>query len=339
VDARIAGITATVTWRRLKDIVAAAILAADPPKAVDDAEQAAARAGVFLDPETTHGFQTMVINANAGDLVDLDKALDVIAGALEVFGDARSLQQRRATAAGIIADPQAALDLVAQAEQVRQTHREAAAARRAGDSDLAEEIEQTLPDPTAPASWKPFMFKRAVLYYHLSKETLDAILAGKDFAGAGVVRVEDIGPVILDQVKQWLGHSNVVLKPVINLPGIQPVDHYETPPAMSEAIGLIRQADSFPYGTCTSRHQDNEHDAVPPDEPRWATAVTTDRPLHPAQTGPATQPETRPVRHHRMKTFGGWTVHQVRPGAWLFRSPHGYYYLVDQLGTTSLGKL
>ena len=53
-----------------------------------------------------------------------------------------------------------------------------------------------------------------------------------------MVRPEDIGPVILEQVKQWLQHANVVLKPVINLPGLPPVDHYETPPAMSEAIGL-----------------------------------------------------------------------------------------------------
>jgi hypothetical protein len=44
-------------------------------------------------------------------------------------------------------------------------------------------------------------------------------------------------------------------------------------------------------------------------------------------------------RHHRIKTHGGWTVTQPRPGAWLHRSPHGYHYLVDQHGTTPLGKL
>ncbi len=85
------------------------------------------------------------------------------------------------------------------------------------------------------------------------------MLAGQPYAGAGVVRVEDIGPVILDQVKQWLGHSNVVVKPVIDLAGVQPVDHYETPPKTSEAIRLIRSVDYFPYGTSTSRHQDCEH--------------------------------------------------------------------------------
>ena len=76
------------------------------------------------------------------------------------------------------------------------------------------------------------MWKRAVLYYHLSKETLDAILAGKQYAGAGVVRVEDIGPIIADQVCQWLAHTNVVVKPVIDLSAIPPVDHYDITPSL-----------------------------------------------------------------------------------------------------------
>ena len=43
--------------------------------------------------------------------------------------------------------------------------------------------------------------------------------------------------------------------------------------------------------------------------------------------------------HHRIKTYAGWTATQLRPGAWLYRSPHRYYFLVDQHGTTPLGKL
>ncbi len=45
-------------------------------------------------------------------------------------------------------------------------------------------------------------------------------------------------------------------------------------------------------------------------------------------------------RHtHRVKTFAGWTTIQVRPGARLIISPHRYLFLVDQHGTTPLGKL
>ena len=44
-------------------------------------------------------------------------------------------------------------------------------------------------------------------------------------------------------------------------------------------------------------------------------------------------------RHHRWKTFAGWTVTQPRPGARLYRSPHHYGFLVDEHGTTALGRL
>ena len=37
--------------------------------------------------------------------------------------------------------------------------------------------------------------------------------------------------------------------------------------------------------------------------------------------------------HHRVKTFGGWKVCQPEPGIWLWRSPHGWIYLVNASGT------
>ena len=58
----------------------------------------------------------------------------------------------------------------------------------------------------------------------------------------------------------------------------------------------------------------------------------------PGQTDPLTMAKLTRT-HHRLKTHGGWTVHQVKPGAWQWRSPHGYHFLVDQHGTTPLGKL
>ena len=98
---------------------------------------------------------------------------------------------------------------------------------------------------------------------------------------------------------------------------------------MSEAIGLARSADSFPYGTCTSRRQDNEH-TIP--------YLPIDDGGPPGQTDPQKMSKMTRFRH-RVKTYGGWTVRQLRPGAWLYRSPHQYHYLVDQHGTTALGKL
>ena len=70
----------------MRTIVAAAVLAADPPKALDDADQAAARAGVFVDPEAKDGYQNIIIKARAGDVQAFNKAIEVIARALKILG-------------------------------------------------------------------------------------------------------------------------------------------------------------------------------------------------------------------------------------------------------------
>ncbi len=276
VDRQIAGHHGHLPWARLKKALDAAILRADPPKAMSDAEQAAAEAGVsWRKDDVTHGYGVMIIKAAAGDLEAFDQALDVISRSLKVLGDPRPADQRRATAIAILADPDGAKALVDRAEQTRKTMLEAAAARRAGNGVLADTLDLAV-------DRRPLVFTNAVLYLHLTRDTLDDILNGVPHAQAGVVRIEDIGPVIADQARQWLRHSNVTVKPVIDLAGIAPVDRYETPPRIAEAIGLIHPADYSSYATSTSRHQDNDHP-----EPR---STTTDRPLHHRPTAPATQP-------------------------------------------------
>jgi hypothetical protein len=42
------------------------------------------------------------------------------------------------------------------------------------------------------------------------------------------------------------------------------------------------------------------------------------------------------TRHHRIKTHGGWAVQQPFPGIYVFRDPHGAFYLVDHTGTRRL---
>jgi hypothetical protein len=44
------------------------------------------------------------------------------------------------------------------------------------------------------------------------------------------------------------------------------------------------------------------------------------------------------VFHHRVKTHGPWQVKQPFSGIWLWRSPHGEYYLVDETGTRRIGE-
>ena len=41
---------------------------------------------------------------------------------------------------------------------------------------------------------------------------------------------------------------------------------------------------------------------------------------------------------HRIKTHArGWRHHQPTPGVYLWRTPHGYWYHVDNTGTRPLG--
>jgi hypothetical protein len=45
-------------------------------------------------------------------------------------------------------------------------------------------------------------------------------------------------------------------------------------------------------------------------------------------------PMTR--RHHRVKTHGRWTGRQPYDGIYVWRDPHGRFYLVDHTGTRKL---
>ncbi len=40
--------------------------------------------------------------------------------------------------------------------------------------------------------------------------------------------------------------------------------------------------------------------------------------------------------HHRIKTHGRWQVQQPYPGIYVWRDPHGAFYLVDHTGTRQL---
>ena len=92
----------------------------------------------------------------------------------------------------------------------------------------------------------------ATVYVHLT----DATLA----AGRGVVRVEDVGPATLGQVRDWLTHPStpdqirqqVKVRPVLDADRVVAVDCYEFTGPMRE-LGTCRTPyEVFPYGTRAS---------------------------------------------------------------------------------------
>ncbi len=92
---------------------------------------------------------------------------------------------------------------------------------------------------------------------------------------------------------------------------------------MREHLHLSNPRDVFPFATNTGRGKDIDHPVPyrPPDDggPPGQTGLHNAAPL------------TR--FHHRLKTFGRWQLTQLDRGAYLWRSPHGYSYLVDANGT------
>jgi hypothetical protein len=162
---------------------------------------------------------------------------------------------------------------------------------------------------------------KVVLNFHLS----DAAIR----AGHGLVRPEHGEALTLDQLKQWLADTGcaVTVKPVFDPADVAPIDAYEIPHRTRDAVRLRNLADVFPYGSATTATMDLDH---------TKPYLPMNRGGPPGQTSPANLgPMTR--THHRAVTHSRWGKRQPHPGQFVFRSPHGYVYLVTNQGTQSLG--
>jgi hypothetical protein len=132
--------------------------------------------------------------------------------------------------------------------------------------------------------------------------------------------------VTVQQVAELLGHCRVTVRPVLDLRDQLPVDAYEVPTGMREALKLSRLSSVFPYSHTTGE----------PDLDHTLAYLPPDRGGPPGQTrignlGPMTR------YGHRVKTHAsGWRHHQPTPGVYLWRTPHGYWCRVDQHGTHPL---
>ena len=158
------------------------------------------------------------------------------------------------------------------------------------------------------------------MYLHLYART--------DTGAVGpVARWEGQGPVTTTYLRDVLGPAcRFTVKPVIDLAAMAPVDGYEIPDRLREAVHLRNPADVFPWAANTGRGKQHDHTRpyVPPDHGG-----------PPGQTGPANLAGLT-TWHHRIKTHGSWTLKQPFPGIYLWRDPHGGHYLVDHTGTRRL---
>lgn len=139
------------------------------------------------------------------------------------------------------------------------------------------------------------------------------------YADSPIARLEGHGPVTVGRVMEMLADTaaRVQVTPVLDVAGMAPVDAYENPARLRDAVRLIHPADVFPYAANLTRRMDLDH--AQPYAEGGATSVDN--------LGPLTR------THHRIKTHAGWQVRHPFPGIVVWRDPYGAHYLVDPTGT------
>jgi hypothetical protein len=313
----------SLPWGRFTALVEARIVEADPEAAEARRVAHALDRFVSTGQSDEFGLKTLIVRANAGDVIFFVAMCDRIAACLSGEGDTDPVDVRRSKAVGILAQPALALAMLqrhaAQApvdpdEPLPDGPTEPECPTCGGSSAVA------VPFPVDPDRLRP----QAVLYVRISEEALRsghgvAVCGGSGGAGS-------VGVVTVQQVQDLLGHCRVTVRPVLDLRDQLPVDTHEIPTAMREAVKISRPSSVFPF----------THTLGEPDLDHTIAYVSPDRGGPPGQTrtgnlGPMTR------FGHRVKTHGrGWCHHQPVPGVYLWRTPHGYWTRVDRHGTRPL---
>ena len=120
----------------------------------------------------------------------------------------------------------------------------------------------------------------------------------------------------LAQLHDLLGHAHVTVKPVRDLADRVRLSCYEHPTDLKERVRLITGGDRFPYSGSEGLGADCDHpEPIPARRSTGQTGTHNSAPLG--------------RRHHRWKTDAGYTTRQCGDGRYVWRTPHGRYFLVD----------
>ncbi|HSV39410.1 MAG TPA: hypothetical protein VLI04_11685 [Nocardioidaceae bacterium] len=313
VDAATAHAITSLPPGRYLALVEAKIIEADLVKAERRREAFELARFVRTGQSNDHGIKTLVARATAGDIIYFDAVVDRIAEILRLQGDQDPLDVRRSKALGILANPARALQLLAWVESITPHDEPQDGEAVNNDRELNAAIAAGLAE-VDPRKLLP----KAVVYVHLSEAALRSHV--------GVARMEDVGPITVGQARDFLRHCNVTVVPVLDVEGQRPVDGYEVPTRIGEAVRLQMPFETFPWATRTSRRADLDHTKSykhrgPPGQTRTSNL------------GPLIR------KHHRLKTHApGWQVIQPSDGVYLWRAPSGYWIRVDHNGSHQRGK-
>lgn len=162
---------------------------------------------------------------------------------------------------------------------------------------------------------------KAVVHVHVTDRTL--------IDQHGVLRTAD-GPITLEQFRRWLTDADptITIRPVLDPAAVAPVDSYEIPLAIREAVHTRHPGSVWPFSPVTEISTGGrlDLDHTKPyrrDGPPGQTSVDGLAPLARSE--------------HRPKTVGGWQVRSPSLGTYVWRSPHGWLSIVTNQGTLVLG--
>jgi hypothetical protein len=297
------------------------------------------------------GLKLLIAKANGGDVIWFMATVNRIAEILRLQGDMDSAEVRRSKAIGILAQPALALQLLWEFRNQQQAapqpqqpdepiQNEPIAPFDHSTAAPADDVIETAAEETVQAAeLKPAgrglitrpsgvdaskLRPQVMLHIHLSQEALLAFTDDKPGIVGGAARLEGIGPTTLGQVRRFLADTacQVRVQPVIDPEDTPPVDSYEIPRRIREAMFLRMPASCFPYAARTQR-MDLDH--TKPYLPLGRGGPPGQTGVH--GLGPLGRTE------HRIKTHSRWRVRQPEPGVWIWRPPHWNYYLVTNAGT------
>ena len=251
------------------------------------------------------GISTVVARMTTPDAILLDTALTRLASDAILTGRTETIDELRSEALGDLAlahlnNPQPP----AWGIQTHTANEERKPVRsRSGDAE----------DPQAAGPTRRLP-KVADLVVHIDADSLRN--------GDGVIEIDRIGPLLLDQAQDLFRDSRIRVLPVIDLKDDPGVDSYQVPDRIRRHITLRNPTEVFPFSSRTSGSCDLDHTRPFQHGLGKPTAQT-----RASNLGPLSR------KVHRAKTLGAWTVSQPTPGTFVWVSPLEFTYTVNRKGT------
>jgi hypothetical protein len=317
VDRQVAAVSGRVSTAQLDRLVAHATAQFDPDALRSKEEAARSTWDVELHHPTPGEFAGTSTLTARGNTLDLKSFYDLVcaeADALAALGDTDTLGQRKAKALGVIAAHQAALDLTDLIPDQQPSEAE--------DDDRQDDVMAA-----ARARALVRASGKVKLYLHASLTDLVSALGTTGDTDGLVGTAENLGPVMIAKLKDWVGHTRVTITPVLHVAADDTwtVDRHDPPPRMAETVRLRDETCMFPRCGRHARSCDLDH-ITPYDDGAYDDGGYDDT-GPPGRTTPANvAPLCR--RHHRAKTSGAWRYERLDPGTYLWHGPAGLTILV-----------